>query len=224
MRRFKASVLSLLLNVILVNSVCLNAAESTSVTAIALFKDRAMLSVNGHKAKIVRAGKAHKGVKLIRSNTSEAVIEVNGKQEVLTLNGTAILTGELGAVSSLGGGKVEIQVNQQGFFESVGSINGRRINFLVDTGANLVVLSSRQANAIGLQYLDGQRTFAATASGTSPMYAIVIPKISVGPIQLSNIEAGVIEGDFPLKPLLGMTFLSQLDMTRSGNLMTLKER
>lgn len=199
-------------------------AYSKSVTAIALFKDRAMLSVDGGKAKIVSAGKVHQGVKLVSSNTAEAVIEVNGKRDVLTLNGTAILTDELGAISSGDRAQVEIQVNELGFFESAGSINGRRINFLVDTGANLVVLSSQQANSIGLDYQNGLRSFASTASGTAPMYSIVLPRISLGGIQLQNIEAGVIEGSFPQKPLLGMTFLERLDMTRTGNLMTLKQR
>ena len=195
----------------------------TSVTAIALFKDRAMLSIDGHKAKIVRAGSTYKGVLLISSNTDQAIVEINGATDVLELNGTTIVSDQLGAFKQSGDAVVEIRVNRNGFFRSLGAINGREIEFLVDTGASLVVLSSEQANAIGLSYLDGKVGYASTASGTAPMYNITLDSIRLGAIQLQNIEAGVIEGGFPEIPLLGMTFLSNVDMQRSGNLMTLKE-
>ncbi len=196
----------------------------TSVTAIALFKDRAMLSVNGQKAKIIRAGSTLSGVKLISATTDGAVIEIDGKRETLQLNSTTVISDELGAFDRRGDAVVEIPLDEFGFFQSLGTINGRSIKFLVDTGASLVVLSSQQADSLGLRYRDGRRGIASTASGTAPMYNINLDRISVGGIMLNNVEAGVIEGGFPEKPLLGMTFLNQVDMTRSGNLMTLKER
>ncbi len=200
------------------------ALSQTSVTAIALFKDRAMLSVNGEKAKIIRTGNQLKGVKLISSNTSEAVIEMNGKRQVLTLNSSATVSDELGSFDPSVQAVVEIRVNRFGFFESKGSVNGKRVDFLVDTGANIVVLSSADANRIGFEYKDGVRSLASTASGTAPMYAVKAREVSLGAIKISNVQVGVIEGVFPEKPLLGMTFLSKVDMNRSGNLMTLKER
>ena len=200
-------------------------ASATSVTAIALFKDRAMLSVDGSKAKIVKAGSTYKGVTLISSNTSEAVVEVNGQRDTLTLNGTATLTKSLGAPPGAGYGKtITLYVNGRGFFESNGTIDGRNIGFLIDTGANIVVLSSRDADRIGLEYRDGVRSMASTASGTAPMFAIVLREVSLGGITLNNIQAGVIEGNFPEKPLLGMSFLNRLDMNRQGNAMELKLR
>jgi len=202
----------------------LNAVAQTSVTAIALFKDRAMLSIDGEKAKIVRSGNEYKGIKLISSNTSEAVIEINGKREVLMLNGSTTISDELGSFSQNSRTVVELREGETGFFETQGTVNGRRINFLVDTGANLVVMSSNQANAIGLEYLQGSRTFASTASGNAVMYIVNLDSISVGDIRLQDIQAGVIEGNFPEKPLLGMTFLRELDMTRSGRVMTLEKR
>ena len=56
------------------------------------------------------------------------------------------------------------------------------------------------------------------------MYSLSIDSISVGGIELKDIQAGVIEGGFPEIPLLGMTFLSRLDMSRSGKTMVLKTR
>ena len=196
-----------------------------SVSAIALFKDRAMLSVDGQKAKIIRAGNSYLGVKLISSSTQQAVVEINGKRETLELNGTVVLSESLGATASeVERARVEIYVDQSGSFFSRGRINNRSLNFLVDTGASLVVLSSQQAKSVGLDYSKGRRTIAATASGNAPMYTVNIPRMSVGDIELSNIEVGVIEGSFPQVPLLGMTFLRKVTMTRSGNTMVLEKR
>lgn len=199
-------------------------ASAKSVTAIALFNDRAMLSVDGTKAKIVKAGSSYKGVKLISSNTSEAVIEVAGERQNLRLNGTATLATSLGASRNSLPSSVTLYVNDNGFFETNAQVNGRNIKFLIDTGANIVVLNSIDANRLGVAYKQGRRGFASTASGRAPMYSVVLDEISIGGISLKNIETGVIEGGFPESPLLGMTFLQRLDMTRSGGTMVLRQQ
>ena len=195
----------------------------TNVKTIALFNDKAMLSVNGKKAKIIKKGESYKGVRLLSSNTNQAVIEIDGEKETLTLNSTISLSESL-STTIKPKTSIELWADENGFFSSNGEINGRALNFLVDTGANLVVLSSEQANQIGLEYKNGTPSYAATASGTTPMYAIQIAEMSFGGIKLTNIDAGVIEGSFPIIPLLGMSFLSQLDMTRVGNKMEFKTR
>lgn len=198
--------------------------EAKTVAAIALFNDRAMLSVDGKKAKIIRAGSSYRGVKLISSNTSEAVIDVEGRRETLRLNGTTIVGANLGLSSEKPITSIVLYQNDIGFFESNGEVNGRSTRFLVDTGANLVVFNSRQAERLGIDYLSGQRGYATTASGQANMYLINIELVSVGGIVLNDIGAGVIEGGFPHIPLLGMTFLSRLNMNRSGQTMVLKTR
>jgi len=195
----------------------------TTVKVIALFNGKAMLSVDGGKAKIIRKGDSYKSVRLLSANTDEAVVEINGEKEILTLNSTLSLSNSLSTTIEP---KTSIQLwaDENGFFRSNGEINGHSLNFLVDTGANLVVLSSNHAKKIGLDYKNGTLSYAVTASGTTPMYAIQIAKINFGGLELTNIGAGVIEGSFPLIPLLGMTFLNRLDMTRNGNKMELKKR
>jgi len=198
---------------------------ATSVQVIALFKDRAMLSVNGKKAKIIHSGKTYDGVKLISSNTSEAIVQIDGKRKTLKLNGTLVLDKSLGSKPSNSYSKeIQLFVNELGFFQSDGAINGESINFLVDTGANLVVINSFDANRINLDYKQGQKSRASTASGVAAMYVITADTMSIGGITLNNVKLGVIEGSFPESPLLGMTFLSRLNMQRQGNVMTLRRR
>lgn len=198
--------------------------EAKSVAAIALFKDRAMLSVDGKKAKIIAAGSSYQGVKVISSNTSEAVIEVEGTRKTITLNSTTVLGAKLGSSPNRKAASVVLYENEVGFFESNGQVNGRSIKFLIDTGANLVVFNSRDAERLGLDYKSGEKSFASTASGIAPMYTINVESISIGGVELRGIRTGVIDGRFPEIPLLGMTFLSRLNMNRAGQTMVLKKR
>jgi len=197
----------------------------TSVQTIALFKDRAMVSINGKKAKIINRGQTYLGVKLIESNTDQAIVEVNGKREILTLNGTILLSSSLAAKPlNNANAVVQLWADSNGFFQSRGMINGRSLKFLVDTGANLVVLNSQQADRIQLDYKNGRRAMATTASGQAQMYLVEIDNISFETIELNNILVGVIVGAYPTTPLLGMSFLKKVDMKRSGDLMELKKR
>ena len=197
-------------------------AES-SLQVIALFDNKAMISVNGSKAKIINIGQIHKGVKLISSNTQEAVVEYSGSRQTLTLNSAVLLSENLGTKVEPKQ-SIQIWADNSGFFKGSGEINGQELTFLVDTGASLVVMSSRQAERIGLDYKSGRRTNAVTASGFAPMYQITAQKVSVEGLELNNVETGVIEGSFPPITLLGMSFLSRLDMSRSGNRMDLNKR
>ena len=195
---------------------------AASVKAVALFEGRAMLSVDGGKAKIISEGKTLSGVKLISSNTSQAIIEVNGKRQTLKLNSSLVLEESLGAKPSNSyASSIQLFVDEQGFFRGDGSVNGKSIKFLIDTGANLVVLNSNEAKRVGLDYKSGVESVARTASGVTPMYLMTVERISIGGLELRNVETGIIEGSFPQYPLLGMSFLGQLKMQQDGKVMTI---
>ena len=197
----------------------------TSIETVALFNHKAMLVINGKKAKILKVGETYQGVKLIESNTDHATVEVAGKKQILILNGAVVLSRSIAAKApSTDRESAQLWSDASGFFRAQGSVNGEPLEFLIDTGANIVVMNSRHADRINLDYKEGQRSYASTASGTTPMYLIKLDRISFEGIQLYNIEAGVIEGSFPVVPLLGMSYLKRLDMKRAGNRMTLKKR
>jgi aspartyl protease family protein len=60
-----------------------------------------------------------------------------------------------------------------------------------------------------------------TASGVVKAYLVTLKKVSVGAIELRNIDAVVMEGSQPDHVLLGMSFLSNVEIQRSGNMMRL---
>jgi aspartyl protease family protein len=192
------------------------------IQLFALFKDKAIIKIDGARRVLARGETSPEGVRLLATDTllEVAEIELDGRRETL----------KLGVVSAAGfadpktSGNVTLYADR-GFFYSDGKINGAPVRFLVDTGANAVALSSQAAKRIGLDYKrKGRRGIASTAGGMVPMYSIKLESVTVGDITLYNVEAGVIEGDHPTDVLLGMSFLGRVDMKRDGDKMELTKR
>jgi aspartyl protease family protein len=104
-------------------------------------------------------------------------------------------------------------------------INGRPINFMVDTGATWIAMNVHQARSLGINFrYTGKRSMVSTANGSVPVYRVILDKVSVGEIELTNVEAAVLEGDSPAEVLLGNSFLNRVEMQRQGQVMLLKQK
>jgi aspartyl protease family protein len=171
--------------------------------------------------RVLRAGETSpEGVRLVQADTQRAEIEIDGRREVLPL-GVVVAP----MTASPAAAEVTLYKGPGGFFFANGAINGRTVKFLVDTGANTVALNSATARRLGIDYLkQGRVGVASTAGGMVKMYQVVLPRVSVGQISLSNVAAGVIEGPHPDVPLLGMSFLGKLEMKRDGRRMDLVQK
>lgn len=186
-----------------------------------LFKDKAIVSIDG-KQRVLRKGKASpEGVLLIKSNSKEATIEIDGQQNTYTL-GTQIGSS---FTPPIGGKKLIITPDSSGMYNISGTINGSHVAFVVDTGATLVSMNSNVAKKLGIDYkLNGRESLSYTASGKSKIYIVNLKKVKVGDIELHNVKGAVHEGDFPVITLLGMSFLGKLDMKREGRIMELEKK
>lgn len=184
---------------------------------LALFKDKAILQIDGARRVVARGETTPEGLKLISADTEQAVVEVDGRRRTLKL-GVVV-----GSQSATGQPSVTLWANR-GFFYAEGSINNVPVRFLVDTGASAIALNSALARRIGIDYTKGEPGVAVTASGHARMFAIRLSRVKVGEIVLYDVEAGVIEGAQPDTPLLGMSFLSALEMRRDGDRMELIKR
>lgn len=122
-------------------------------------------------------------------------------------------------------GHAQVTMNERGgHFFSNGSINGVAVNFAIDTGASLVSISMSDAKRMGINYLQGQRSWSSTANGRAPVYLLKFDEVKVGDIVLRNIDGAVMEGDSLPAALLGMSFLNRMDIQRDGKSMTLTQR
>ncbi|HEY3488221.1 MAG TPA: retropepsin-like aspartic protease [Gammaproteobacteria bacterium] len=186
-----------------------------------LLGDKAVLIINGRQKMLQAGAEAVNGIRLIAVEAEGALLEINGTQEYYALGGKQITTQY--AVKE----KISERVyrDNSGMFRTIGSINGYPVSFLVDTGASIIAMNVAAAKRIGIQYLlEGQSTMVSTASGNAAAYSVRLDSVAVGQIKLSNIEAVVIDGTHPPEILLGMSFLSRLNVRNENEVMLLEPR
>lgn len=194
--------------------------RATDISVIALTKDRAVLVVNGGAPRTLKAGESAEGVTLVSADAHAAVVEVDGKRRSLSLGQGVYSVGPVAPSKS----SVTISADPRGHFITDGRINGAAVKFLVDTGATLISMNSAEAKRLGINYLKGERGLASTANGVVPAYKVELDEVRVGAITLRNVGALVQEGAGPPLVLLGMSFLSRVEMVRNGDSMTLQKR
>jgi aspartyl protease family protein len=193
---------------------------AVDVDVVGLTEGKAVVSINKGKARTMKAGEVGpEGVRLISANSDSAVFEIDGKRQTLTM-GQSIAAN----FGSSGGQSVTLQADSRGHFVSAANINGGAVTVLVDTGATLISMSQNEAKKLGLNYLKGQKGYSQTASGTVPVYRVKLDTVKLGDIVLNNVDASVHEGQGPPIVLLGMSFLSRVEMKREGERLILTKR
>lgn len=200
-------------------AVCGAAYAGVKVKVSGLFKDKAILVIDGNQ-RLMRAGETSpEGVKLIESNSKRAIIEIDGVQS------THRLGSHIGSGFSAPESRSVHIYPTRGMYTVVGSINGYPVNFVVDTGATAVSMNSREARRLGIDYaVEGRPGLSQTASGIVKVYIVRLKRVKVGDIELTNVEGSVHEGNFPTEVLLGMSFLGRLEMSREDGVLELRKK
>jgi aspartyl protease family protein len=206
---------------------CAVAAEATEVNVVALFNDKAMVSIDGGRQQMLKLGQTTaEGVKLISSDSQQAVLEIDGKRRTLgmgqSLGYAASASG--GGGGSSGGNSVVLTADVRGHFITRGSINGFPTRFMVDTGASFVSMDVGEARRIGIDYKRGERGVMNTANGQMVAYKVRLDNVKVGDISLNFIDATVSEASMGGMTLLGMSFLNRVEMNRADGKMTLTRK
>jgi aspartyl protease family protein len=190
------------------------------VSVYGLFKDKAILVIDG-KQRLLRSGETSpEGVKLIRADSKEAVIDIDGVQSTRGLGahiGRRFAEPESRAV--------QIYPVRGNMYTIVGSINGYPANFIVDTGASFVSMNERHARRLGIDFaVEGRPAMSQTASGVVKIYIVRLKRVKVGEIELNDVEGSVHEGNFPTEVLLGISFLGRLDIKREDGVLELRKK
>lgn len=195
-------------------------ASAQTVTLSGSMGDKALLIVNG-TPRTLAAGASFQNVKVVSVAANEAVIEMDGKRATLQLGGAPVNLGR--APSEGSGSRIVLTAGPGGHFVTGGSINGRAVQFMVDTGATMIAMSESDAERIGLKYKQGQRGYANTANGQIVVYKVSLDVVRVGEVQVYNVDAMV--GPMPIQTmLLGNSFLTRFQMKRENDVMTLERR
>ncbi|HET6525608.1 retropepsin-like aspartic protease family protein [Sphingopyxis sp.] len=121
------------------------------------------------------------------------------------------------------GGEVRLGRSGDSHFYADTEVDGTNIRMLVDSGASIVALTRRDAEAIGIDVdslpIGGM---ARTAGGDVPMRTVTLGSVVVEGIEVRQVPAAVIDADMGVS-LLGQSFLAKLDTVNvEGDTMTLR--
>jgi aspartyl protease family protein len=117
--------------------------------------------------------------------------------------------------------EVTLRRNRAGHYVATGLINGKPVEFLLDTGATTVSVPEGLARHLGLSR--GPPMRAATANGVITTYATRLGSVTLGDIEVGNVGADINPHMGGNAVLLGMSFLKNLEFTQRGNTLTLRQ-
>jgi aspartyl protease family protein len=193
---------------------------ATKVTVAGLFKNTAIVIINGTRRLLRSGDTSPEGVTLISASSTEAVLEIDGERKTFGLDGKIG-----GSYTKPEQATVRIWPTPNGMYVVLGSINGYPVKFIIDTGATLVSMSAREAKRLGIDYrVIGTPGHSSTAAGISKIYLVNLAKVKVGEIEIRNVQGAVHDGDFPPSTLLGMSFLGRLNMNQDGQVLELEKK
>ncbi len=197
----------------------MGAAQQVSLMGTA--SGRALIAVDGSPPRFLSVGEEWAGVRLLRIQGDDVLVEVAGTRQTLRLGQVPLAATP--STASLDTRPVTLMANAGGHFTARGLINGRSVEFLVDTGATALTLSLTEARRIGLDISRGSPVRIQTANGEVTGYHLQLGTVQIGGHTSHQVSAVVLPAEIPYV-LLGNSYLSRFDMKREGALMTLTPR
>jgi aspartyl protease family protein len=106
---------------------------------------------------------------------------------------------------------VEVPRDAMGHFRAEGRVNGRSLQFMIDTGASMIALTADDAAQLGIHPAESEYTMVLrTANGTVRAAPTMLDMVEIGDITVQNVRAVVMPDGALSENLLGMSFLSRL--------------
>jgi aspartyl protease family protein len=180
---------------------------------------KALLVIDG-EPHTVAVGATVQGVRLRSLSESRAEVDVAGARRTLALGAGPV---RAAGTPARGGSEIVLTAGRNGHFRTLGQINGKSVEFFVDTGASVVSLGQAEADRLGIDYQRGTPGMARTANGDVPIRLITLNSVRIGDVEVANVEAAVHPNSFGIV-LLGNSFLQRFQMRRENDVMRLERR
>lgn len=195
----------------LLAAVCFPAC-ATGVMVMSLTGSRVELLIDNRAVRTLRIGESSpEGVRLVDIREGAALLEFDGRRWQMRLGSST-------APSAV------LQADERGHFIVDAAVNGAPLRALIDTGATSVAINMSDARRAGVNFAGARRVLVQTAGGLRQALAVRLANVRVGDISVHDVEATVSEANELPIALLGMSFLNQLEMQRSGRTLTLTRR
>ncbi len=194
-------------------------ANAQAVALAGMLGSKALLVVDTNPPKAVGAGDTYQGVKVLAVTKEEATIEINGARRTLRLGEAPVSVGARGG----SGKRIVLMADSRGHFVNSGTINGRVMRYMVDTGASTIAIGRADADRMGLNYQGAETVHMNTANGVAQGWRIRLDSVRLGDVEVLGVEAIITPQPMPYV-LLGNSFLTQFQMTRINDQMVLEKR
>ncbi|MBF5006348.1 retroviral-like aspartic protease family protein [Diaphorobacter sp. NR2-3-3-1] len=195
-------------------------ASAQQAALVGVLGSKALLVIDGTSPRTLGPGDSASGIKVISVGGDNVVIESAGTRLTLRLGDTPV------HVSANGGGgkqRLVLRADSRGHFVNSGLINGKVMQYMVDTGATLVAFSQSEALRMGVKFQDGQQVMIGTGNGSVAAHRIKLDSVRTGDIELRNVDAVVLPQPMPYV-LLGNSFLNAFQMSRTNDEMVLERK
>ncbi len=111
-----------------------------------------------------------------------------------------------------------------GHFYTDGLVDGRRIEFIVDTGASMIALREGDAARLGIHPAERDYNLRMqTANGIVLAAPVELNRVELGDLLVRNVRAIVLPDQALAQNLLGMTFLTQVRWQYQGSRLVLEQ-
>jgi aspartyl protease family protein len=182
---------------------------------------KALLTIDAAAPRFLSPGQSHAGVKLLSTQGETAVVEIGGQRQTLRVGEAPVSRGQ--TREEPGAQRIVLTADAQGHFMPPGQINGRQVQFMVDTGATQVIMSESDAKRINLKYEQGQKVRVSTANGDVVGHQVQLESVRIGSAQVHGVMAIVLPQSMAYV-LLGNSFLTRFQMQRTNDQLTLDRR
>lgn len=179
----------------------------------------ALLQINDQQRFLRVGARSPEGVLLVAANSEQAVVEWEDQRRTLKLN-RDIASGYTPPKKT----SMRIASSQGGHYLASGLINGKSVSFMVDTGATSIAMNYLEAQRLGIDYRAGSPIVVSTANGRANAFRVVLARVSVGGIEVHQVEAVVSTSTSPEVVLLGNSYLGKVDMRIDAGVLLLEAK
>ena len=181
--------------------------------------NRVVININGQNRILSRGQTSKEGIKVLSYSRNEVIVRAHGKRyryKKKSKKGIALEDEVTIPFSDLP------IIGVSGYYVD-GFINGKKIVFLVDTGATDVALSLKDAKRLNIRVHKKDRIDIIIAGGIKGEgWETTLDSVRLGDIEIKNVPAMIIKSRQSSHVLLGMSFLKELEISQSKDKMILK--